>query len=483
VSGSTSVPKPTFGDKGFIAPAESDVLAGVQADINAAFGGKLNFSTTTGGVTNPTPQGQLANSEAAVIGDSNDQFLFYCNQVDPAYASGRMQDGIARIYFITRNPALPTVVTATCRGRVNVIIPVGAMARATDGRLYLCTGAGTIPAGGVIDLQFACTETGPIACPALSLSTIYQAIPGWDSISNAADGVLGVNVESRSEFEFRRGHSVAQNSVGQVTSILGAVFSVAGVLDAYVTANDTGSTATIGGISIGANQLYVAAVGGADEDVGEAIWTKKMPGGPYWSGANTTVTVLDNGSGYTPPYPSYTVKFERPSVVSIKFVVSIANSTLVPSTALADIQGAILAAFTGADGGLRPRIGSTIFASRFIPGIAALGIWAQVVSLAIGAAGSAAAFTGTIAGTLLTVSAVASGTLAVGQLITGVGVLPSTVITALGTGTGGVGTYTVSASQTIASEAMTASALGNSVALTIAQAPATAPADINLVLV
>ena len=64
-------------------------------------------------------------------------------------------------------------------------------------------------------------------------------------------------------------------------------------------------------------------------------------------------------------------------------------------------------------------------------------------------------FTAAISGTTLTVSAVASGALAVGQLIAGAGVAAGTYITALGTGAGGVGTYTVSVSQTVASEAMT----------------------------
>lgn len=67
-----------------------------------------------------------------------------------------------------------------------------------------------------------------------------------------------------------------------------------------------------------------------------------------------------------------------------------------------------------------------------------------------------ATFTGAIAGTVLTVSAVASGTLSAGQTITGTGVAAGTVITALGTGTGLTGTYTVSASQTVASESMLA---------------------------
>ena len=52
-----------------------------------------------------------------------------------------------------------------------------------------------------------------------------------------------------------------------------------------------------------------------------------------------------------------------------------------------------------------------------------------------------------VAGTTLTVTAVTSGTLSIGQQVYGTGVGQLTTITALGTGTGGTGTYTVSVSQ------------------------------------
>jgi hypothetical protein len=67
---------------------------------------------------------------------------------------------------------------------------------------------------------------------------------------------------------------------------------------------------------------------------------------------------------------------------------------------------------------------------------------------------SSAIFTGSISGTTLTVTVMQSGTIAVGQAIFGQGIAQNTVITALGTGTGGVGTYTVSDSQTVASTAI-----------------------------
>jgi hypothetical protein len=69
-------------------------------------------------------------------------------------------------------------------------------------------------------------------------------------------------------------------------------------------------------------------------------------------------------------------------------------------------------------------------------------------------AGDTATFTADISGTTMTVSAVSSGTLSIGQQIYGTGVSQLTSITALGTGTGGTGTYTVSPSQTVASTTM-----------------------------
>jgi hypothetical protein len=79
-------------------------------------------------------------------------------------------------------------------------------------------------------------------------------------------------------------------------------------------------------------------------------------------------------------------------------------------------------------------------------------------------------FNGTISNTTLTVSSVTQGVLSVGQTIYGTGVTPSTTITSLGTGTGLTGTYNVSNSQTIGSEAMSGSAtvvdhqiIGNSI--------------------
>ena len=78
-----------------------------------------------------------------------------------------------------------------------------------------------------------------------------------------------------------------------------------------------------------------------------------------------------------------------------------------------------------------------------------------------------AVFTASTSATTLTVSSVSSGTLAIGQSLYGVGVLAETVITALGSGTGGAGTYTINRSQTVAAESMNSATVGAVVTATI----------------
>lgn len=68
------------------------------------------------------------------------------------------------------------------------------------------------------------------------------------------------------------------------------------------------------------------------------------------------------------------------------------------------------------------------------------------------AGGNDAQFFGSISGTTLTVTSMVSATIIVGQNVNGAGVTANTIIIAEGTGTGGVGTYTVNHSQSVSSK-------------------------------
>lgn len=441
----SSVPKIQFTLAGLVIPTDAAVLDAVQSDMNAAFGGGLNPALET-------PQGQLASSQTAIIADKNAEFALYVNQVDPQFSDGKFQDAIGRIYFLTRKPAVATVVTATLTGIAGTVIPAGTLAQDTSGNTYISSGAATIGVSGTVSAQFQNIETGPIPCAAGTLTQVFQAIPGWDAINNVADGTLGSVVESRADFEYRRKNSVAINGLGTVNAIYANVFDLPDVLDVYVVDNPKGvsfftgdiatTTLTVTAISPGSSlqigsfvdgagvaadtiitgfgtgtggvgtytvnnsqtvgsvaltspaialgstdyplaphSMYVAVVGGVDQDIAEAIWRKKDVGCDY--NGNTELTVVDD-SGYNYPQPTYQVKFNRPSTLGILFEVQLVDDPTLPANIEDLVKDAIVARFNGADGGARERIGSTIYASRYYGAVSSAATNIAVISILIG---------------------------------------------------------------------------------------------------
>ena len=373
---STNIPPLQFLPAGLSLPEESAILTGAFADLQDAFGGQLNTSLET-------PQGQLASSLTAIVADANATIARVVSGVNPDTSDGFMQDAIGRIYFMSRIPGAPTTVNLTLTGGVGTVIQVGTQAQDTSGNTYICTQGGSIGVTGNVTLAFANALNGPIPAPAGTVTKVYTSVVGWESVTNTLDGIPGRNVETRAEFEARRVASVAMNAHGSLQSVLATVLAVPGVIDAYATENTTNATVNTGATSypLLPHSLYVAAVGGSDAEVAEAIWLKKDVGCDY--NGNTSVTVEDQ-DGYDPPYPAYVVKFERPDPLPILFAVQIRDSALLPSNIVTLVKAAIAATFAGTDGRGRVKIGSELLASKFYPGIIAIGPTVSVLSVLIG---------------------------------------------------------------------------------------------------
>jgi len=73
--------------------------------------------------------------------------------------------------------------------------------------------------------------------------------------------------------------------------------------------------------------------------------------------------------------------------------------------------------------------------------------------------------TGSISGTTMTITAVTAGTITLGCPITGTGVAANTIVTAFVSGTGGIGTYTVSVSQSVSSETLSSGGSAETIAI------------------
>jgi hypothetical protein len=448
----TNVPAITWINGAPVLPAESAILAGIQADQDSAFGGGMNMVLTE-------PQGQLAQSQTAIVGDKNSQIAYVSNQVNPSMASGQWQDAIGNLYLMQRIAGAGTVVEAPCIGAATTVIAAGLVAQDQSGYLYSVTASETIPASGTVSVSFQCQTQGPIPVP--TSLTIYAGVGGWDTIGTPTGGVEGNLVETRAAFELRRQNTLAANAQGIPTAVLGVVFNVNNVLDAYVLsnplsttsgANFTGSisgntltvsaadprwtsgnlpgaiqigqmvsgagvavstvitalgtgtggtgtyilnntqtvsseslTSAFGGVQLAANSLYVAAYGGSAQAIGQAIFNKIGPGCNM--NGNTTVTIVDQGTTanpYLPPYPTYQMQFNIPTATPVLFSISMQNNAGVPSNAVTLVQNAVIASFNGQDGGPKARIGSWLFASRYMANIQALGSWAAIYEIQLG---------------------------------------------------------------------------------------------------
>ena len=306
MANTTNVPALQFTSTGLVTPTESAILAGVQADQNAGAGGNLNPALNT-------LQGQIATTTTAQINNGNTAIATLVDQVNPNNATGFMQDAIGRFYFIDRLPAVATVVNCLCTGAFGTTIPVGALVQDTSGNIYSCTQAGEIPVGGSITLPFANIVAGPTPAPANTVTTIYAAITGWDVVNNPTQGATGSNVESPAAFEYRREQSVAKNGSGSLPAVYAACWGVPGVLDVFVTQNNTPFTNpnSINGnpnstnFPVAPNSIYVAVVGGLATAVAQAVWDALHAGCAYQptfagtgSQSGATVTISTTTSGY-----------------------------------------------------------------------------------------------------------------------------------------------------------------------------------------
>jgi uncharacterized phage protein gp47/JayE len=364
---------------GMVAPDTAVLRDAVAANWESAFNtgdGSPVLDTEAA-----TPAGQLVDAEAAYLAQVNADLLYVASMFNPRTSEGVWQDALGYIYFLTRKVAQPTLVTVTCSGLQGTEIPAGAQMRDEDGTRYELVSTVTIPASGSVDGVFQCLEAGPIECPAGTLETIVTVIPGWDSGTNAAAGVIGRNRESQVDFENRRYASVAKNSHGSVFSLQGALADLDGVVDCQVLENPTSSTVTKHGVSIPSHSVAICIYGGADDAIAETIYNKKDAGCGTTGSATVTHVAEDYGNA------TYSYEIVRPTPTDVHIAVEINRTEATSATVEQDIKDAIIADFNGQDsnsGNTRIGLAQTVYASRFsVPVIKTAGVQ-NLVGITIG---------------------------------------------------------------------------------------------------
>jgi hypothetical protein len=136
-------------------------------------------------------------------------------------------------------------------------------------------------------------------------------------------------------------------------------------------------------------------------------------------------------------------------IIPVECTAKIDNGAGLAGTVLTvDPTAAFTASISGTTMTVTAIASGTIVTGRFLNGASVLPS-TQIVEQLTGTTGSTGTYRVTVSQTLgsTSMNTITSGVLSVGMVITGTGITANTTITALGTGTGGAGTYTVGTSQ------------------------------------
>jgi len=207
--------------------------------------------------------------------------------------------------------------------------------------------------------------------------------------------------------------------------------SVTGTAGASVTGSISGTTLTVAGVTFGTLA------------VNDAVLHSSILNA-------TTISGLGTGTGntgtYTLSYTGSTSSFTGSISGTTLTVTAVASGTLIKDQVITGgsvtAGTTIVSQLTGTTGGI---------------GTYTVSISQTRTSASLTGTFTLTSTTLTINSTILRVSAVASGTLSVNQFLTGTGIDFGVNIASLGTGTGGVGTYTLNTGESFASTTISAS--------------------------
>ena len=317
-----------------------------------------------------TPQGQIIDAETLAITQKDAELAFLANMFNPKTARGIWQDALAEIYFIKRKKAVNSRCYCVLTGLNGTVIEKGSKIQSSaDGTYWDLLEDVTIQNNSSVTALFECESEGAVIASPNTLTKIITTVAGWDTVNNIQSAIVGSLEESQQAFEKRRYDSVALNSVGTTASVFSRVNQIDDVVGCYVVDNKTNVNKIIDEYLLKPHSIYVAVIGGSNQDIAEAIYRSLSAGCDY--NGNTQVTVVDPHT-----HAKEKVTFMRPTPQNVYIKVNVFDKDL-PDDYENLIKNAVITNFYGQDEQIeiageavtRAIMGQDIYASRFLPSI------------------------------------------------------------------------------------------------------------------
>lgn len=255
------------------------------------------------------------------------------NSFSPSTAQGVGLSRVVKINGLRRLSPSYSTATLTIVGTAGTVITNG-IAQDSLGQKWLLPASVTIPGGGSVSVTATAEQIGFVTAQANTITTIFTPTRGWQTVNNATAASPGEPVESDAQLRQRQSISTSLPAETPLDATIGAVANVTGVSKAtgYENYEDTTN-----GIGLPPHSIVIAVVGGTDDDIANAIMSKKTPG-TNPEGNTGPITVQDNRG------LPVLIKFTRAVTAEIQCTVNVTAGTGWSNDYVDDIKAAVAAA-------------------------------------------------------------------------------------------------------------------------------------------
>lgn len=271
-------------------------------------------------------------------------------------ATGVQLDRLGSNNGITRNPAMPALVTLEFTGKEGFVIEEGVQFKTSNDIIFEMIDVVTLDADGKGSGQaVSAIYSSKANVPANAITVIAEPAEDLYTVTNPVMAAGGSELETDSDFRERIRVSLRANPGPPANGIITALSEVSSVRSASVVENNTMITDVEGNP---AKSVHVYCFGGIKEDIGNAVFESVAAG--IETIGEQAVTVKDL-SGF-----EHVVKFDYAESTTIFAEVDVTVTASFPETGVNDIKQAVYNYINGLN------MGETVVHSFMYPGIYAV---------------------------------------------------------------------------------------------------------------
>lgn len=276
---------------------QAELVEDYTAAFESIYGSDIDLSSSS-------PDGQMMMIFIQSVLDLQDLLVQVYNMFDPDNAVGVILDQRVALNGIQRQAGTYTTtnISITVSQALNLYgldqedQPIYTVADSAGVEWQLLT-TQNIAMAGTAAYEFRAAEPGAVQSAINTITVPVTIVLGVTTINNPTTyTTLGINEETDAVLKVRRQRSVSLASQGYLEGLLAALENINGVTSAFVYENTSNVT---DGDGVPAHSIWVIVAGSAtDEEIAEAIYTKRNAGCGMFGDESYVITQVD-GSPFT----------------------------------------------------------------------------------------------------------------------------------------------------------------------------------------